>query len=215
MSQDLHMPLLGDTFPELFVQTTQGPLHLPHDMRGSWFVFFSHPSEYTPVCTTEFLSFQKLMPEFDKLGIKLVGMAIDQIAAHIKWIEWVKEKLGADITIPLIAANDAIAMDVGMMRSGSFSVREVFIADQEGKIRLIHTYPQEIGFNMEEILRAAKALQVADRNGVSLPANWPNNDLIQDKVIIPPPDTVAGAEEYKKKYDGYDWWFSYQAIPSP
>jgi peroxiredoxin (alkyl hydroperoxide reductase subunit C) len=183
-------------------------------MKGRWFVLFSHPSDFTPVCTTEFVAFQKLMPEFDKLGVKLVGMSIDQITAHIKWIEWIKDNLKIEITFPVIAANDAIAMKLGLLHpgKGTNTVRAVFIVDPEGKVRLTIYYPQEIGRNMDEILRAVKALQISDKNKVAMPADWPNNSLIKDKVIIPPPKTVADAEEFKKKYEGYDWWFSYKSL---
>ncbi|MDL2230081.1 peroxiredoxin [Treponema sp. OttesenSCG-928-L16] len=209
-----NMPLLGDIFPELEVQTTQGPLHLPQDMKGKWFVLFSHPADFTPVCTTEFAAFQQLVPEFDKLGVKLIGLSIDQITSHIKWIEWIKDNLNIEISFPVIAANDAVAMKLGMLHpgKGSNTVRAVFIVDPEGKMRLIIYYPQEIGRNMPEILRAVKALQIADREKVALPADWPNNSLIKDNVIIPPPKTVQGAEEYKKNYKGYDWWFCYRQL---
>ena len=102
----MNMPLLGDDFPQLTVSTTHGPMKLPCDLKGSWFVLFSHPADFTPVCTTEFVAFQKLMPEFEKLGVKLIGLSIDQIQSHLKWIEWIKEKLGVEITFPVIAAND-------------------------------------------------------------------------------------------------------------
>ncbi|ULQ60805.1 peroxiredoxin [Brucepastera parasyntrophica] len=212
--EEMNMPLLGDMFPEIEVKTTQGPMKLPQDMKGSWFILFSHPADFTPVCTTEFAGFQKLMPEFDKIGVKLIGMSIDQITSHIKWIEWIKENLDIDITFPVIAANDALAMKLGMLHpgKGTNTVRAVFIVDPAGKLRLTLYYPQEIGRNMQEILRAVTALQISDREGVAMPANWPSNDLIGEKVIIPPPGTVKGAEEFKKKYEGYDWWFSYKSL---
>ncbi len=99
----INMPLLGDNFPELKVQTTHGPMNIPGDFKGKWFVLFSHPADFTPVCTTEFVAFQKLYEAFKKLDCELVGMSIDQVFSHIKWIEWIKEKLAIEIEFPIIA----------------------------------------------------------------------------------------------------------------
>ena len=208
------MPLLGDDFPTLTLQTTQGIMNLPGDLRGQWFVLFSHPADFTPVCTTEFVGFQRLMPEFEKIGVKLIGMSVDQVFSHIKWIEWIKEKLGVEITFPIAAANDSIANALGMLHpgKGTNTVRAVFVVDPQGKVRLVIYYPQEIGRNMEEVLRAVKALQIADKNNVAVPANWPNNELIKDRVIISPAKTVSEAATRLKEYDGYDWWFCHKAL---
>ncbi|HOE99711.1 MAG TPA: peroxiredoxin, partial [Rectinema sp.] len=167
--QAVRMPLLGDSFPQVSLQTTQGMLNLPGDLKGSWFILFSHPADFTPVCTSEFVAFQKLIPEFEKLGVKLIGMSIDQITSHIKWLEWIKEKLGVEITFPLAAANDSIAMTLGMLHpgKGTNTVRAVYIVDPNGIIRLILYYPQEIGRFIPEVLRAVKALQISDKNHVS------------------------------------------------
>ena len=212
--QNFHMPLLGDDFPTLTLQTTQGVMNLPGDLKGRWFVLFSHPADFTPVCTTEFVGFQRLMPEFEKLGVKLIGISVDQVFSHIKWIEWIKEKLGVEITFPIAAANDSIANALGMLHpgKGTNTVRAVFVIDPQGKVRLVIYYPQEIGRNMEEVLRAVKALQVADKNNVAVPANWPNNELIKDRVIISPAKTVTEAATRLKEYDGYDWWFCHKAL---
>jgi len=210
----MNMPLLGDDFPQLAVSTTHGTLNLPGDLKGSWFVLFSHPADFTPVCTTEFVAFQKLVPEFDKLGVKLIGLSIDHVQSHLKWIEWIKEKLGVEITFPVIAANDSIANKIGLLHpgKGTNTVRAVFIVDPNGKVRLVIYYPQEIGRNMEEIVRAVKALQTSDKNKVALPADWPNNGLIKDRAIIPPPPTEAEAKKRLKEYDGYDFWFCHKAL---
>lgn len=212
--QNFSMPLLGDDFPSLTLQTTQGVMNLPGDLKGSWFILFSHPADFTPVCTTEFVGFQRLMPEFEKLGVKLIGMSVDQVFSHIKWIEWIKEKLGVTITFPIAAANDAIANALGMLHpgKGTNTVRAVFVVDPKGKVRLVLYYPQEIGRNMEEVLRAVKALQISDANNVAIPANWPQNELIKDHVIIPPAKTVADAEKRLQQYEGYDWWFCHKAL---
>jgi peroxiredoxin (alkyl hydroperoxide reductase subunit C) len=212
--EKMHMPLLGDLFPEIKVQTTHGPMNIPDDLKGSWFVLFSHPADFTPVCTTEFYGFQKKFEEFEKLSCKLIGMSVDQIFSHIKWIQWIKENLDIEIKFPVIAANDQIAMKLGMLHpgKGTNTVRAVFVGDPQGKIRLILYYPQEIGRNMDEVVRAVKALQLADEQKVAVPANWPNNELIKDRVIIPPPKNIKDAEEYPKKFECYDWWFCHKAL---
>ncbi len=208
------MPLLGDKFPELSVKTTQGPMNIPGDLKGSWFVLFSHPADFTPVCTTEFVAFQKRYDQFKALGCKLVGMSIDQVFSHIKWIEWIKSELKVDIEFPVIAANDAIALKLGMLHpgKGTNTVRAVFVVDPEGVIRLILYYPQEIGRNIDEVVRAVKALQVSDSNKVAMPAGWPNNELIKDKVIVPPPADIAAIAKRRKKYESFDWWFCYKNL---
>ncbi|HOM59340.1 MAG TPA: peroxiredoxin [Kiritimatiellia bacterium] len=210
------MPLLGDKFPELSVKTTQGPMNIPGDLKGSWFVLFSHPADFTPVCTTEFVAFQKRYDQFKALGCKLVGMSIDQVFSHIKWIEWIKSELKVDIDFPVIAANDAIALKLGMLHpgKGTNTVRAVFVVDPEGVIRLILYYPQEIGRNIDEVVRAVKALQVSDSKKVAVPAGWPNNELIKDKVIVPPPSDIADIEKRRKEYESFDWWFCYKNLDS-
>lgn len=208
------MPLLGDAFPEMQVQTTHGPMNIPGDLKGSWFVLFSHPADYTPVCTTEFHAFQERVPDFDKLGCKLVGMSVDQVFSHIKWVEWIKDNLDTEITFPIVAANDRIAMQLGMLHpgKGSNTVRAVFVGDPEGKVRLILYYPQEIGRNIEEIVRAVRALQVSDSNKVAIPANWPENTLLKDRVIIPPANNIEDAKKRPSQYDCYDWWFCHKSL---
>ena len=207
------MPLLGDDFPELHVQTTHGRMNIPGDLEGFWFVIFSHPADFTPVCTTEFVGFQKRYDQFEKMKCKLIGMSVDQVFSHIKWVEWIKKELKVEIQFPIIAANDAVANKLGLLHpgKGTNTVRAVFVGDPNGKVRLVIYYPQEIGRNMDEIVRAVKALQLADTKGVAVPANWPNNDLIKDHVIIPPANNVKDAEERPKKYTCYDWWFCHKA----
>ena len=209
-----NMPLLGDPFPELEVKTTHGPMNIPGDLKGSWFVLFSHPADFTPVCTTEFVAFQKRIADFDKLGCKLIGMSVDQVFSHIKWVEWIKEAVGVEITFPIIAANDQIAMRLGMLHpgKGTNTVRAVFIGDPEGKVRLIMYYPQEIGRNMDEIVRAVKALQLSDTNKIAVPAGWPNNELIGDHIIIPPATDVKSAESRRGQADCYDRWFCHRKL---
>ncbi len=214
----IRMPLLGDPFPHMKVMTTHGPLTLPDDLKGSWFVLFSHPADFTPVCTTEFHAFQSLKPEFDKLNVKLIGLSVDQVFSHIKWVQWIKEHLGQDIEFPIIAANDEIAHKLGMLHpgKGTNTVRAVFVVDDKGIVRLILYYPQEIGRNMQEILRAVRALQVSDQYKVATPADWPNNALIGDRVIVPPATTVEEAEARLKsdEFECFDWWFCHKPNPA-
>ena len=212
--EKLNMPLLGDEFPELKVQTTHGPMTIPGDLKGHWFVLFSHPADFTPVCTTEFVGFQKKFDEFEKLGCKLLGMSIDQVFSHIKWIQWIKENLDLEIKFPIIAANDQIAMKLGLLHpgKGTNTVRAVFVGDPQGKVRLILYYPQEIGRNIDEVVRVVKALQLSDEKKGAIPANWPENELIKDRVIIPPANNVKDAEERLKNYDCYDWWFCHKPL---
>lgn len=208
-----NMPLLGDDFPEISVQTTHGPMNIPGDLKGSWFVLFSHPADFTPVCTTEFVAFQNRYKDFEDLNAKLIGMSVDQVFSHIKWVEWIKDNLDVEIKFPVIAANDQIALKLGMLHpgKGSNTVRAVFIVDPKGKARLILYYPQEIGRNIDEVVRALKALQVSDKQG-AVPANWPENDLIGDRIIVPPPSDQKTAAERKDQYECYDWWFCHKPL---
>ncbi len=210
----LNSLLLGDAFPELTVTTTQGTMNLPGDLKGSWFVLFSHPADFTPVCTTEFAAFQSMFSEFEKLGVKLIGLSVDQLQSHLKWIEWIKVNLGIEIKFPVIAANDVVADKIGIIHpgKGTNTVRAVFIVDPAGIVRLILYYPQEVGRNMQEILRAVKILQISDANGVAIPADWPNNKLIGDRVIVPPPKSKEEADKRLKEYEGYDFWFCHKKL---
>lgn len=209
----INMPLLGDEFPELKVQSTHGPLNLPEDMKGNWWVLFSHPADFTPVCTTEFVAFQKRYDQFEAIGCKLVGMSIDQVFSHIKWVQWIKSELNVEITFPIVAANDTVAMKLGMLHpgKGANTVRAVFIIDPDGKIRLILYYPQEIGRNVDEVVRAVKALQASDKQG-AMPAGWPDNELIGDRVIVPPATNMRDATDRPGQYECYDWWFCHKPL---
>lgn len=209
----MNMPLLGDEFPEIKANTTHGPMSIPGDLKGHWFVLFSHPADFTPVCTTEFVAFQKRYDQFEKLGCKLVGMSVDQVFSHIKWIEWIKSELGIEIKFPVVAANDAIANKLGMLHpgKGTNTVRAVFIVDPNSKVRLIMYYPQEVGRNMDEIVRSVKALQIADKQG-AVAAGWPENELIQDRIIVPPPNNEKDAQKRKEQYECFDWWFCHKPL---
>jgi peroxiredoxin (alkyl hydroperoxide reductase subunit C) len=217
-SNKIGIPLIGDKFPSMEVTTTFGPMKLPEDANkdGHWFVLFSHPGDFTPVCTSEFYAFAKRNDQFKALKTRLIGLSIDQVYSHIKWVEWIKDNLNIEIPFPIIADHGAVSNKMGMIHpgKGSNTVRAVFIVDDKGIIRIILYYPQEIGRNMDEIVRAVKALQTADREKVALPANWPNNELIGDHAIIPPAKDVKTAMERKKskEFECYDWWFCHKKI---
>lgn len=209
------MPLLGDKLPEMKVQTTHGEMNLPDDVKGKWTVIFSHPGDFTPVCTTEFYAFAKRNEEFEKLNAKLIGLSVDQVFSHIKWVDWIEENLGIKVPFPVIADEmGRVSHKMGMIHpgKGTNTVRAVFILDPEGYMRLMIYYPQEIGRQVDEILRSLKALQISDKEGVALGENWPNNELMGDKAILPPPKDVESARKREKEEEGYDWWFRFKKL---
>ena len=209
------IPLLGEKFPEIEVQTTHGKMKLPHAFKGKWFILFSHPADFTPVCTTEFVAFQKRYDEFKKLDTELIGLSIDQVFSHIKWVEWIKDNLNIEIKFPVIADDTGrVSGILGLIHpgKGTNTVRAVFIVDPQATIRAILYYPQELGRNMDEILRMVKGLQISDKEGVAIPANWPNNELIGDEVIIPPATDEETAKERMKQYTCFDWWLCHKKL---
>lgn len=210
------MPLIGDKFPQIEVQTTHGKITLPNDLSGKWFILFSHPADFTPVCTTEFVAFQRRYNEFRSLNCELIGLSVDQVFSHIKWVEWIKDNLNVNIEFPIIADTGEVAKTLGLIHpnKGKNTVRAVFFVDPNGIIRAIVYYPQELGRNFDEFLRMLKGLRTADEQKVAIPANWPNNELIGDKVIIPPPTDIKAAEYKKDKYQNFDWWFLYRDFTS-
>ncbi len=213
--------MIGEKFPEVEVKTTQGKIKLPDyfTKKGKWFVLFSHPADFTPVCTTEFYAMQKRVEKFRELGVEPIGLSIDQVFAHIKWIEWIKEKLGEEITFPVIADDRGeLAEKLGMIPSGETqTARAVFVVDDKGTIRAIIYYPAEVGRDWDEILRLVRALKTSDKHGVALPHKWPNNELIGDKVIIPPASTIEEKKKREKaakkgEIECFDWWFCYKKL---
>ena len=213
------MPLLGDKFPEMTVQTTHGVINLPEHFNGKWFVLFSHPADFTPVCTTEFVAFQNRYEKFKELNCELIGLSVDQVFSHIKWEEWIRQNLDVEIKFPIIADTGKVAATLGIVHpgKGTNTVRAVFVVDPEGNFRTILYYPQELGRNMDEIVRIVKAMQISDNNKVAMPADWPNNELIKDRVIIPPATDVKTAAERLEKaksgeFECYDWWLCYKKL---
>ena len=207
------MPLIGDKFPEMEVKTTHGTMKLPEAYSGKWLVFFSHPADFTPVCTTEFYAFQKRFDEFKQLNCELIGLSVDQVFSHMKWVEWIRENLDMDIQFPIIADTGKVSDTLGLIHPGKATntVRAVFIVDPKGLIRAILYYPQELGRNMDEILRMIKGFHTADKYDVAIPANWPENELVEDEVIVPPPADEKSIEE-RKKYECFDWWFCHKKL---
>jgi len=213
------MPLLGDSFPQMKVQTTHGIKILPEDYKGQWFVLFSHPADFTPVCTTEFVAFQERYDKFRALNAELIGLSVDQVFSHIKWEEWIKENMDVQIEFPIIADTGAVAETLGLIHpgKGTNTVRAVFIVDPEGKFRIIFYYPQELGRNMDEILRALEGMQISDANKVAMPAQWPNNSRFGSRVIVPPATNVDDAKDRIVKADAgehecLDWWLCHKEL---
>ncbi len=202
------IPLIGDRFPELKVSTTHGPMTLPDELSGKWFILFSHPADFTPVCTTEFYAFQKRYDQFRELDTELIGLSVDQVFSHIKWTDWIRDNLNVKIEFPIIADTGKVADMLGLIHPGSptHTVRAVFIVDPDSKVRAILYYPAELGRNFDELLRMIKAFKVSDDQGVAMPANWPNNELFGDDVILPPPSSEEDAEERRGQEGCLDWW---------
>ena len=208
------MPLIGDMFPQIEIQTTHGVLKLPDAFAGKWFVLFSHPADFTPVCTTQFYAFQQRYAEFRELNTELIGLSVDQVFSHIKWIDWIRDNLETEIEFPVIADTGKVSSLLGLIHpgAGSHTVRAVFFVDPQGTIRAILYYPAELGRNFDEILRMIKGFQVADAQKVAMPANWPNNELIGNRVIVPPATDVKAAAKRLEEYECYDWWLCHTPL---
>lgn len=207
-------PQIGDEFPELEVETTHGKLKLPKEFKKKWFLLFSHLADFTPVCTTEYIAFAKRFNQFQELKCELIGLSIDQIYSHMKWVESMKENFNIKIQFPIISDNGEIAKKLGIIHTsnGNNTIRAVFLVDPNGIIRLILYYPQELGRNIDEILRIIEAIQISDNEKVIIPANWPNNDLIENQVIIPPAKDEITAKERSETYECYNWLFCYKSL---
>ncbi len=184
------MPRIGDQAPDFEAVTTKGKIKFSEFATGQWTLLFSHPADFTPVCTTEMSGFALRQEEFAALNTSLIGLSIDSIHSHLAWVNNVREKTGVYLDFPIIADIDMkVAKLYGMLQpneSETAAVRAVFFIDPDKKIRLIMYYPLNVGRNMDEILRALTALQVSDENGVAMPLNWKPGD----KVIVPPPKTL-------------------------
>jgi peroxiredoxin (alkyl hydroperoxide reductase subunit C) len=208
MSEEVaKLPRLGEKAPEFEAVTTQGTLRLS-DFKGAWLVLFSHPADFTPVCTTEFIAFSEIFDELKKRNTQLLGLSVDSPSSHIAWIRNIEEKMGVKVPFPIIADLDKkIGTLYGMIHPGQSkteAVRCVFVIDPEGIVRAMIYYPLTTGRNMSEILRLLDALQTADKHKVATPANWKPGE----PVIVPAPKTQEEAEErLKQGYDCKDWYF--------
>ncbi len=210
------MPMIGDPAPEFRAMTTMGKINFPQDYSGSWVVLFSHPADFTPVCTTEFIGFSKMADEFAELNTKLIGLSIDSLHSHLAWARNI-ESIDLDgngpvkVKFPIIAdISMAVARKYGMLQTvaKTQTVRAVFIIDPEGFIRTILYYPMSTGRNLPEIKRIVQALQKHDEANVSTPANWQPGD----NVIIGAPKTLEEAEERLASQDEdlikYEWYLT-------
>jgi len=221
MSENIYkMPSLGEAFPKTAVESTIGTLILPDDYKGKWFVLFSHPGDFTPVCSSEFESFSMSKHLFDEVNCELIGLSLDSIDSHKKWQTWFLDHAPSPVTFPIIGGEsaDTLAEKLGMVFKayGKKSVRTVFIVDPKGILRLMMFYPMEIGRNISEIIRSVKALQKFDKDKVFTPADWPNNAWLgSDATLIPTPSTEDDKEKLQKEIDKGNVmtkapWFNYK-----
>lgn len=208
----IHFPRVGEVAPSFEAVTTHGTLRL-EDFKGSWLVLFSHPADFTPVCTTEFIAFSQAYPEFQKRGVELLGLSVDSVSSHIAWTRNIQEKTGVKVPFPIIAdLSKEVSVKYGMIHPGESkteTIRCVFIIDPNQVIRAILYYPLTTGRNISEILRIIDALQTTDKYGVATPANWQPGE----KVIVPAPTTAEGAEErLKEGYECVDWYLCKKSV---
>ena len=219
----VHMPVIGEAAPAFKAATTQGPISFPEDYKGKWVILFSHPADFTPVCTTEFMTFASMEKEFDALNCKLIGLSIDSHYSHIAWLRTIKEKIvykgmkNVEVNFPVIAdLKMDVARKFGMVQdseSDVSAVRAVFIIDPNAKVRALMYYPLSTGRNFAELKRLLIALQTSDKHGVATPADWqPGED-----VIVPPPgscgtakDRVEGADKAGIKC--LDWFMCFKPL---
>jgi peroxiredoxin (alkyl hydroperoxide reductase subunit C) len=206
------MPRLNEPAPAFEAKTTHGVKKLA-DYKGKWLVLFSHPADFTPVCTTEFMAFAKHYPAFQKLNCDLIGLSIDSYYAHVAWVRNIKEKFGVDIPFPIIEdLSMTVARDYGMIQPGASdtsAVRATFIIDDKGILRAMVYYPMTNGRSIPEFVRLVAALQTSDKNKVATPEGWQPGEM----VIVPPPQDVDAAE--KRMTEGYectDWYFCKKSL---
>ena len=211
------MPRIGEKSPEFKAVTTQGDISFPEDFKGSWVILFSHPADFTPVCTSEFMTFATLQDKFEKANCKLIGLSVDGLYSHIAWLRTIKDKIeykgmkNVEVKFPLI---EDITMEVahkyGIIQPGESStkaVRAVFFIDPKGVIRAIIYYPLSLGRNFDELYRALIAMQTADAFSVATPADWQPGD----EVIVPTAGSCGVAKDRMEGKEGemhcYDWFF--------
>ncbi|MDV2583401.1 peroxiredoxin [Alkalibacillus haloalkaliphilus] len=208
-NQQYQLPRIGDPAPDFEAKTTHGVKKL-EDYKGSWLVLFSHPADFTPVCTTEFVSFQGIYPQLRELNTELLGLSIDSVQSHIAWARNIEENFNVEIEFPVIADLDQkVAQKYGMIHpndSGTETNRAVFVIDDQQVVKSIIYYPLTTGRNMDEIVRLVKALQTTAEHQVSTPADWTPGD----KVIVPPPASKQEADARVKdeSLEVIDWYIA-------
>jgi len=219
----VHIPLIGEKAPSFQAVTTQGKISFPDDYKGKWVILFSHPADFTPVCTTEFMTFASMAEEFRALNCELIGLSIDSNFSHIAWLRTIKEKIkfrdmeNVEVKFPLIAdLKMEVAKKYGMVQpsaSDTQAVRAVFFIDPEGTIRALVYYPLSNGRNFDEIKRLLCAMQTSDKFKVATPADWRPGE----KVIVPPPGSCGQAAERVagagKDYECQDWFLCFKNLP--
>jgi peroxiredoxin (alkyl hydroperoxide reductase subunit C) len=205
----MRLPRIGEAAVPFRVRTTMGQRSLA-DYRGRWLLLFSHPSDFTPVCTSEFIALARLFPRFQALGCDLLGLSVDSLYAHLAWVRSIRAEFGVEIPFPI--AEDlsmSIAAAYGMIHpadTDTATVRATFLIDPTGIVRLLTYYPMATGRNLEELVRALAALQETDASGLSTPAGWQPGD----KAILPPPLTVAEADA-RTEAGATAWYYQAQA----
>lgn len=205
-------PRLNEPAPEFTANTTHGMKSLS-DYKGRWLVLFSHPADFTPVCSTEFMAFANLYDEFQALNCDLIGLSIDSLFSHIAWVKNIKDNFNVDIQFPII---DDLSMNVanayGMIQPGASdtsAVRSTFLIDPDGVLRAMVYYPMSNGRSIPEFLRLLKALQTSDKHGVATPEGWETGE----NVIVPPPKTIQEANDRANEgYEYTDWYFSKKSL---
>jgi peroxiredoxin 2/4 len=219
------IPLIGEDAPAFVAETTQGTINFPSDYTGKWIILFSHPADFTPVCTTEFMTFATMAAEFTALNTTLVGLSIDSTYSHIAWLRTIKEKIkfkgmeNVEVQFPVIAdLKMEVARRYGMLQPAAAdtkAVRAVFFIDPAGKVRAILYYPLSNGRNFAEIKRLLVAMQTTDAHGVATPADW----MPGDEVIIPPPGSCGAAKDRVDQaaggdYTCHDWFMCTKKLPA-
>ena len=220
MNNAKSMPLIGDPAPEFRAMTTMGKVEFPKDYKGSWVILFSHPADFTPVCTTEFIAFARMADEFEAMNTKLIGLSIDSLHSHLAWAKSIENidlggKGKVKLPFPIIVDSSMnVANKYGMLQTvaSTQTIRAVFIIDPEGMIRTILYYPMSTGRNMDEIKRIVQALQVHDKAGVSTPADWRPGD----KVVVGAPLTMEETDERLRCEDDsievLDWYLALKSL---
>jgi peroxiredoxin (alkyl hydroperoxide reductase subunit C) len=211
------IPRIGEVAPDFVAETTQGVIKFSEWQGGKWVVLFSHPADFTPVCTTELAEFARKSDEFAKRDAKLIGLSIDSIHSHMAWLQNIKERLGVEIPYPLIADIDMkVAQKFGMLHpeaSSTATVRAVFFINPDRKVQALVYYPLTNGRNIDEVIRLLDSLQTSAKHSVATPANWRPGD----KVIIPPPRSVEALQQRMARTDmeHVDFYLGFKQLEKP